>query len=62
MYRQFVLYPIDYDLKYKLRDNSVAKARPQDQNPRGERLTPVLLWQGLVLSPPSLGQTGKTAS
>jgi hypothetical protein len=35
-------------------------ARPQNQNPRGERLTPVLLWQGLVLSPPSLD--GKTAS
>jgi hypothetical protein len=28
----------------------------KNQNPRGERLTPVLLWQGLVLSPPSLGQ------
>jgi hypothetical protein len=35
-------------------------ARPQNQNPRGERLTPVLLWQGLVLSPPFLD--GKTAS
>jgi hypothetical protein len=35
-------------------------ARPQNQNPRGERLTPVLLWQGLVLSPPSLD--GKMAS
>jgi hypothetical protein len=31
----------------------VAKARPQNQNPRGERFTPVLLKQGLVLSPPS---------
>jgi hypothetical protein len=30
-----------------------AKAGPQNQNPRGERLTPVLLKQGLVLSPPS---------
>ena len=39
----------------------VAKARPH-QNPRGEMLTPVLLQQGLVLSPPSLGQLNKTAS
>jgi hypothetical protein len=30
-----------------------AKAGPQRQNPRGERLTPVLQKQGLVLSPPS---------
>jgi hypothetical protein len=30
-----------------------AKARPQRQNPRGERLTAVLQKQGLVLSPPS---------
>jgi hypothetical protein len=30
-----------------------AKAAPQRQNPRGERLTPVLLKQGFVLSPPS---------
>jgi hypothetical protein len=37
-------------------------AGPQNQNPRGERLTPVLLKQGLVLSPPSLGQFGKMAS
>ena len=28
-------------------------ARPHNQNPRGERLTLVLLQQGLVLSPPS---------
>jgi hypothetical protein len=35
-------------------------AGPQRQNPRGERLTLVLLWQGLVLSPPSLD--GKMAS
>jgi hypothetical protein len=35
---------------------------PHNQNPRGERLTPVLLQQGLVLSPPSLGQFGKMAS
>jgi hypothetical protein len=35
-------------------------ARPQNQNPRGERLTPVLLWQGLMLSPPFLD--GKMAS
>jgi hypothetical protein len=33
---------------------------PQRQNPRGERLTPVLLWKGLVLYPPSLD--GKKAS
>jgi hypothetical protein len=30
-------------------------AGPQNQNPRGKRLTPVLLKQGLVLFPPSLG-------
>ena len=35
---------------------------PQNQNPRGERLTPVLLKQSFVLSPPSLGQLGKMAS
>jgi hypothetical protein len=35
-------------------------AGPKRQNPRGERLTLVLLWQGLVLSPPSLD--GKMAS
>jgi hypothetical protein len=35
-------------------------ARPQNQNPRGERLTSVLLWQGLMLSPPFLD--GKTTS
>jgi hypothetical protein len=29
------------------------KAGPQRQNPRGERLTPELQKQGLVLSPPS---------
>jgi hypothetical protein len=33
---------------------SDAMVGPQNQNPRGERLTPVLLWKGLVLSPPSL--------
>jgi hypothetical protein len=32
-----------------------AMAGPQNQNPRGKRLTPVLLKQGLVLFPPSLG-------
>jgi hypothetical protein len=35
-------------------------ARTQNQNPRGERLTLVLLWQGRVLSPPFLD--GKTTS
>jgi hypothetical protein len=37
-------------------------AGPQNQNPRGERLTVVLLKQGLVFSPPSLGQLDKTTS
>ena len=38
-------------------------AGPQNQNPRGKRLTPVLLKQGLVLFPPSLGlYLAKTAS
>ena len=36
-------------------------AGPLNQNPRGKRLTPVLLKQGLVLFPP-LGQTWQTAS
>jgi hypothetical protein len=33
------------------------KARPQRQNPRGERLTLVLQKKGLVLSPPSWQMT-----
>jgi hypothetical protein len=37
-------------------------AGPYNQNPRGKRLTPVLLKKGLVLFPPSLNNLGKTAS
>jgi hypothetical protein len=52
---------------FKLRDWKVgfqgaAMAGPWNQNPKGRRLTLVLLKQGLVLLPLSLNTLGKTAS
>jgi hypothetical protein len=47
----------------RVRLSSAAMARPQSQNPKGRRLIPVLLKQGLMLLPLSLKILGKkTAS
>jgi hypothetical protein len=46
----------------RVRLSSAAMAGPQSQNPKGRRLIPVLLKQGLMLLPLSLKILGKTAS
>jgi hypothetical protein len=43
----------------KVRLSSAAMAGPQSQNPKGRRLIPVLLKQGLMLLPLSLKLFGK---
>ena len=46
----------------RVRISSAAMVGPQIQNPKGRRLIPALLKQGLMLLPLSLKFFGKTAS
>ena len=46
----------------RVRLNGAAMEGPPSQNPKGRRLIPVLLKQGLMLLPLSLKLFGKTAS
>ena len=46
----------------RVRLSIATMAGPQSQNPKGRRLIPVLLKQGLMLLPLSLNILGKTTS
>jgi hypothetical protein len=55
-------YKVSGESKFKdkkVRLSSAAMAGPQSQNPKGRRLIPVLLKQGLMLLPLSLKLFGK---